>query len=236
MTRWEFDKIAKAFGGRRVLEDVSVALVPGECQLLCGDNGAGKSTLLRILAGMERPDRGRVHADAAPHNWRQARRRLLADCIYLHQRPYLFEGSVRYNLNYPLRGSSSQRESLVRQGLEWSGLASLAEQPVHRLSGGERQRVALVRAWLRRPRVMLLDEPTANMDLGCRQRTLELLRALKREGLALVVATHDPMHFAQVSDRTLRLAGGRLRADASVYDGLPASVTPIDRHARAKAG
>jgi tungstate transport system ATP-binding protein len=79
---------------------------------------------------------------------------------------------------------------------------------------------------------MLLDEPTANMDIASRQRTVALLRQLKREGLALVVATHDPMHFADVVTQTLRLANGRLSSDGSVYADLPDTVTPIDRRAR----
>jgi tungstate transport system ATP-binding protein len=232
VTSLSFEKVVKAFGKRTILADVTISLVPGECQLLCGENGAGKSTLLRILAGMERPDKGLLIAGDARRSWRRAKKRLLADCIYLHQRPYLFEGSVRYNLNYPLSGKRAVRDSLVSRGLEWSGLSSLAEQSVHQLSGGERQRVALARAWLRRPSVMLLDEPTANMDVACRQRTVELLRALKHEGLALLVATHDPLHFADIADRTLRLAQGRLTVDSSAYADLPESVTPINRKAR----
>ena len=232
MTSLSFEKVAKRFGKRMILDDTRISLVPGECQLICGVNGAGKSTLLRILAGMERPDRASIIIDGLPHSWRRVKKRLLADAIYLHQRPYLFEGSVRYNLRYPLRGGRSLCDSLVRQGLEWSGLSSIAEQAVHQLSGGERQRVALARAWLRRPRIMLLDEPTANMDIASRQRTVALLRQLKHEGLALVVATHDPLHFADVANQTLRLANGGLSVDGSVYADLPDSVTPIDRRAR----
>ena len=114
----------------------------------------------------------------------------------------------------------------MRQGLDWSGLSAVAEQAVHQLSGGERQRVALARAWLRRPRVMLLDEPTTNMDADCRCRTIELLQALKKEGLALMVATHDPLHFAEIADRTLHLVDGQLSVDQSPVPDLPESVTP----------
>jgi tungstate transport system ATP-binding protein len=224
--------IHKRFGRRDILDGVDLDLRSGQCQLLCGRNGAGKSTLLRILAGMERPDQASVVIEGKILRWRQVRRRLLADCIYLHQTPYLFEGSVRHNLNYPLSGPRQQRERRIQQGLDWSGLGALAGQDVHKLSGGERQRVALARAWLRGPRVMLLDEPTANMDLACRQRTVELLKALRNEGVAMVVATHDALHFSGLADGVLQLSDGRLAQSASAFTGLPGKVTPIDRKAR----
>jgi tungstate transport system ATP-binding protein len=232
MTLLSVKRVEKAFGRRLILDGVDLSLVPGECQLLCGKNGAGKSTLLRILAGMERPDRASVTIGGRTGSWRQAKSRLLADCIYLHQQPYLFEGSVRYNLNYPLRGQGGMREMLVEEGLEWSGLTALADQAVHQLSGGERQRVALARAWLRHPGVMLLDEPTANMDVACRQRTVQLLQALKQEGLALLVTSHDPLHFANVADRMLTLADGRLNDGGPVLDGLPGEIAPMERRTR----
>jgi tungstate transport system ATP-binding protein len=227
-----FHGVEKRFGRRLILEGVDISLTAGHCQLLCGRNGAGKSTLLRILAGMERPDHAYVTVDGTVRQWRRAKKRLLAECIYLHQQPYLFEGSVHYNLNYPLRGGRAARESRIREGLEWSGLTALSEQPVHQLSSGERQRVALVRAWLRGPRVMLLDEPTANMDTACRQRTVELLQVLKQQGMALLVATHDIHAFAEVAESTWDLRDGRLRdADLAPAD-LPDKVTPIARRVR----
>jgi len=230
-----FRNVQKRFGRRRILERVDIALTAGQCQLLCGRNGAGKSTLLRILAGMERPDSADVTVDGTVRRWRQAKKRLLAECIYLHQQPYLFEGSVRYNLNYPLRGSRVARELRIREGLEWSGLEELADQPVHQLSGGERQRVALVRAWLREPRVMLLDEPTANMDSACRQRTVELLQLLKGQGMALLVASHDASSFSGVAEYTWDLCDGRLTDAQATPAGLPEKVTPIAQRARGTA-
>ena len=230
-----FRRIEKRFGRRWILKDVDIEMTAGQCQLLCGRNGAGKSTLLRVLAGMEKPDHAEVTVDGTVRRWRRVKKRLLAECIYLHQQPYLFEGSVRRNLNYPLRGGRSAREQRIREGLDWSGLAEIAEQPVHQLSGGERQRVALVRAWLRGPDFMLLDEPTANMDTVCRQRTVELLRVLKAQGVALLVATHDPLSFAGVADRTFYLSDGRLGEPACGAGELPQKVTPIARTGRGRA-
>lgn len=232
MSQLLYRGICKTFGKRRILTDVSVSLAVGECQLLCGENGSGKSTLLRILAGMERPDRAEITVDSIVGGWRRAKKRLLAECIYMHQEPYLFEGSVRRNLDYPLSGSRAARENRVREGLAWSGLESLADQPVHQLSGGERQRVALVRAWLRGPRVMLLDEPTANMDAASRQRTVALLELLKSQGMALLVASHDPQAFMTVADRTLLLRGGSLLEKDAPLQGLPDKVTPISPRVR----
>ncbi len=235
MTELTYSAVRKTYGKREILAGVDFSLRSGRCVLLCGENGAGKSTLLRILAGMERPDYASVTRDGVTRRWREVKKRLLADCIYLHQTPYLFEGSVRYNLNYPLRGARAIRESFVREGLAWSGLDAIADQAVHQLSGGERQRVALARAWLRRPKVMLLDEPTTNMDHACRQRTVELLHALKQEGVALVVTSHDPNHFVGVADEVLELASGCLGRAGPAYMDLPEKVTPIDRRARATA-
>ncbi|MDJ0739220.1 MAG: energy-coupling factor ABC transporter ATP-binding protein [Gammaproteobacteria bacterium] len=232
MTEIRFERISKRFGDRDILDDVCVSLVSGECQLLCGANGAGKSTLLRILAGMEAPNGCDVVDAGQTRRWRRVKANLLRDVIYLHQLPYLFAGTVAYNLNYPLRGSRATRAAQVRRGLEWSGLTALADQPVHQLSGGERQRVALARAWLRGPKIMLLDEPTTNMDQGCRRRTVELLASLKETGVALVVATHDTGHFADIGDRVLRLENAVLREESSGSTPYPEKVTPITARAR----
>ena len=236
MTDILFNNIDKCFADRRILVGVDVRVAGGECQLLCGDNGTGKSTLLRILAGMERPNACDVIIDGhGCRRWRQARPLLLRDIIYLHQQPYLFAGTVEYNLRYPLTGSHQHRKQAVREGLEWSGLADLADQPVHRLSGGERQRVALARAWLRRPRVMLLDEPTSNMDRACRQRTVDLLRSLKDSGVALMIATHDARHFATIADRVWHLAEGRLTEETLAGSQLSNKVTPIKSRVKVNA-
>ncbi len=206
------EDLAKRFGSRQVLEQVQLSLQPGQAVLLCGPNGAGKSTLLRILAGLEKPDRGRIDLGRGPGNWRRNRAALMHSVLYLHQHPYMFDGSVRYNLAYalPRHLPRAEREALVDQAMTWAGLEHLRDTPSKSLSGGERQRVSLARAWLRQPRILLLDEPTANLDQASRQRTLELLFPFVQGGMSLIIASHDAHHFERLAERTLQLHGQRL--------------------------
>ncbi|MET0053127.1 MAG: ABC transporter ATP-binding protein [Candidatus Thiodiazotropha sp.] len=207
-TRLQLKNLCKSFGKRRVLNNVALALGAGEVILLCGPNGAGKSTLLRILAGLEKPDRAELSvSDTDLLSWRHCKQRLLEQTIYLHQHPYMFDGSVRYNLAYalPRKLDAQARRERIDQALAWGGIAHLQDNPSKNLSGGERQRVSLARAWLRQPRILFLDEPTANLDQASRQRTLDLLTPLKASGMSMVIASHDAHHFAPLADRTLYL-------------------------------
>ena len=215
--------IELSYGARRVLAGLDLDLLPGRCILLCGDNGAGKSSLLRVLAGLQPADRITVTGQEIPSPRRVAR--LLRDrTTYLHQHPYAFRGTVERNVAYalPRGGERVGRRARVEEALSWAGLDHLARDDATRLSGGERQRLALARARLRPSPFLLLDEPTANLDGPSRGRTLELLHTFLEEGRGLVVATHDPAHFAPVCDIHLRLEGGRLRL-------APPVSPPLDR-------
>ncbi len=176
--------LRKRFGRRLLLDDVELHLHETSCTLLTGENGAGKSTLLRILAGLEKPDGGSFRLGRRLYpSWRKARRSLQKAVMYLHQQPYLFDGSVEYNLRLALGGQREGQEALIRTALQWIDMESFRETPARTLSGGERQRLALARAWLASPEIMLLDEPTANLDTESRGRTLELLRGLRNQGI-----------------------------------------------------
>ncbi len=207
--QFRFTGIGKAFGERRVLKAANIDLSAGCCVLLSGRNGSGKSTLLRIMAGMEKPDRGEVDFGGGPLPWRRCSHYLQQHILYLHQQPYMFDGNVRYNLGYALR-RGRDKKTLIAAALHWGGLEAMANAPARSLSGGERQRLALARAWLRRPAAMLLDEPTANMDIEARITTLALLRSLKEEGYALLISSHDQHHFDDLFDVRLHLGDGRI--------------------------
>jgi tungstate transport system ATP-binding protein len=215
--------LKKHFGRREVLRDISLEMTPGCCIQLGGPNGAGKTTLLRVLSGLERPDQGQIDCGNGAGSWRQNRQSLLSRSLYLHQHPYMFDGSVKYNLSYALskKISGKARSEKIDQVMAWAGLEAISDTPAKELSGGERQRVALARAWLREPKILLLDEPTANLDRESRQRALELLVSLKQTGLSLLIASHDPGHFSNLSDRWLQLYDGCL------LETEPFKVTPL---------
>ena len=210
----QVSELSKRYHRRSILAGLRLELGRGSCTLLTGENGAGKSTLLRILSGLEKPDEGRFALDGAEAiDWKRARKSLQRKVMYLHQQPYLFDGSLEYNLGFALsrRMGRHQRERQIVRALEWIGMSALRHSPARTLSGGERQRLALARGWLGRPELMLLDEPTANLDRESRQRTLELLHRLREEGMTLVIASHDPHHFHGLAARNLHLAAGELR-------------------------
>jgi tungstate transport system ATP-binding protein len=206
------ETLDKRFGRRELLRGIGLELNAGQAVLLSGPNGAGKTTLLRILSGLERPDRCRLDVGRGTLSWRQNREALLRNTLYLHQHPYMFDGSVRYNLAYALARNlpRRRRDELIDTAIAWAGLEHLQDTPAKRLSGGERQRVSLARAWLRQPRILLLDKPTTNLDQASRQRTLELLAPFKQGGMSLIVASHDVHHFSSLTDRSLHLHEGRL--------------------------
>lgn len=217
MTTFSIQDINKAFGTRQVLQGAALNLNTGKCCLLTGANGAGKSTLLRICAGLERPDSGYINDGAALVSWKRYRHILQTQTVYLHQQAYMFDGSVRQNLAYALHHSDkSTRQVRIDMALDWAGLTPIAHNWAKTLSGGERQRVALARAWLRSPRIMLLDEPTNNLDEEAKQRTIALLMSLKVQGITLLIASHETNYFSPIVDETLELVNGQLASQTAM--------------------
>lgn len=207
-----FEQLAKSFKGRVIFQDVKIDFQAGQCHLLLGDNGAGKSTLLRILAGLLKPEDGKIEIGLGTATWPKQRNVLRSKIMYLHQAPYLFDGSVQKNLQYALPGhvSRSQQQTNLQAVMAWAGLQSLADNPAKQLSGGEKQRLALARARLRQPEIMLLDEPTANLDYKAREQTVELLKSLKSSGVSLLIACHDHHELDSLADGVYRLGNGQL--------------------------
>ena len=209
-----FRKLDKWYGAQQVLQEVNLSLHPGQCILLAGENGSGKTTLLKILAGLETPTRAEVEYADTTQPWKTAVHHYRREVIYLHQTPYLFSGTVASNVAYGLRFTSlsqeQQREALVH-ALAWANLTEQAKHPVYTLSGGVRQRVAFIRAWVLSPKILLLDEPIANMDDASRKQTRDLLGRMKSEGMSIVITSHDAQPFETLADMCFQLENNQLR-------------------------
>jgi len=218
-----------ALRGRPVLEGVDLALAPGELLLLAGRNGAGKTTLLRTATGLVTPDAGSVEIAGRPLA-SFSRRELARQIAFVPQEtalPFPFTaGQLALLGRTPHLGrlafESKQDVAAAERALERLGLAALADRSVLELSGGERQLVHLARALAQEAPVLLMDEPTAHLDLAHRALVLGCLRDLAREGCAVLVVSHD-LAAAGFANRVALLAQGRVLAD-----GAPSAVIRSD--------
>ena len=200
---------------RAIVNDVSLSLRPGEKLGLIGPNGSGKSTLLHMLAGIQKPSRGRVDLDGAPlANMRQrdiAQRLALVEqhadtadritvrhAVELGRTPWLSA----------LRGWSAGDDAIVTQALADVDLSGFGDRHWHTLSGGEQQRVHIARALAQRPQVLLLDEPTNHLDI---RHQLSILELIQRLPTTAIIALHD-LNQATLCDRICVLQDGKLRA------------------------
>ena len=211
-----FRNIGKRYGSNLVLDSTSIDISSHNCIVITGKNGAGKTTLLRIIAGLEKPDSGVILLDdAEAEPWRKQRKRLLKSVMYLHQQPYMLSGSLRRNIEYAARlnPALADRAASVAKAIHWAGLDGLETQSAASLSGGQKQRVALTRARLRDPQILLLDEPTANLDNESRARTLQMLREFCDSGTAIVIVSHDPEVFDELATHKLQLQDHRIHAE-----------------------
>ena len=208
-----FRGIEKTFAETNILRNVDISLYPGKCILLSGNNGSGKTTLLKIIAGLETPSRAEIELSGKSHSWKSTIRSIRREIIYLHQQPYLLSGTVESNVSYGLRFTHLNRKQLresVKEALEWAGLADVAKQQAKTLSGGVQQRVAFTRAWILKPKVLLLDEPMANMDIESREQACDLLKRMKSEGMSIVITSHDTNIIDGLIDIHFSLSDGKL--------------------------
>jgi len=208
------DRLRKAHGARTLFDLRDFQLDAGAAYVLTGINGAGKSTLMRMLAGLEAPDAAAVIAfggHSAP--LRPYPRELREHIVYVHQDPVMFSTSVAHNVGYGLyaRGRhGAEADARIASAMAWAGVASLNGSPPARLSGGEKQRVALARAKVLEPRLLLLDEPTANLDGAAREQVIALIPDLVAEGRTVVMACHDRDLIGLPGVRRMKLRDGQL--------------------------
>jgi len=203
---------SKHFGPVRAVDDVTSDIERGEFFSLLGASGCGKTTLLRLLAGFEQPTFGNIFIDSqgmagVPPNLRPTNMVFQSYAIFPHL-------DVRRNIAYGLRQARLSRKELdhkVDEMLELIKLPGFGGRAAHQLSGGQRQRVALARALIKRPKVLLLDEPLGALDKKLREEMQLELRALQRNvGITFVFVTHDQEEALTMSDRIAVMAQGHV--------------------------
>ena len=191
-------------------------LMAGGLYALTGPNGAGKSTLLGLLAMLMRPETGDLHFSGRPVRWKISElKRLRRQITLVEQAPYLFDDSVSQNLAFGLnlRGiRGDEQSSRINQALEDVGLGGFEARKAQELSGGEARRIALARALVLKPKVLLLDEPTANVDEASVSVFETLLTTLPQRGMSIVFSTHDPGQPGRLGAEVISMLDGRLES------------------------
>ena len=207
---FQLQGLRKDYGERTVLDLDELSVRAGEVLALVGPSGAGKSTLLRLLNFLETPTAGVIRYAGAEVSG-TASLTLRRQITTVFQRPLLQRASVRENVEYGLRLRGLRPDSMVDAMLAEVGLSAFARQPARQLSGGEMQRVALARALVIQPRVLLLDEPTANLDPYNVGLIEDIVRRQNAErGTTVVLVTHNIFQAKRLAQRTGLLLGGKL--------------------------
>jgi zinc/manganese transport system ATP-binding protein len=208
------DGVSVTLSGRQILDEVSFGIKAGEFTGLIGPNGAGKTTLLRVILGLQRPAQGKVTVLGRPRAQRSQAIGYVPQKVLLDpDMPMRASDLValgldgnRYGLRLPARG----RAEAVRQMLHAVDADRFADARVGNLSGGEQQRVLIAHALISRPRLLLLDEPLANLDLRSGQEVISLLaRIASEQQIAVLLSAHEMNPLLPVMDRIVYLAGGR---------------------------
>jgi putrescine transport system ATP-binding protein len=218
-----FEGVAKRFGDTSAVDNLALDILEDEFFALLGPSGCGKTTLLRLLAGFETPDAGRILLEGAdigavPPHRRPINMMFQSYALFPHL-------NVAGNIAFGLRQEKVGKREIAERVAEMLALVRLqgfGRRRIDQLSGGERQRVALARALIKRPRVLLLDEPMAALDKKLRDETrFELIALQRRLGTTFVIVTHDQEEAMIVADRMAVMKGGRLAqvgTPAEIYE------------------
>jgi cell division transport system ATP-binding protein len=208
----EFQHVFKSYGrGRNILADINFRISDGEFVFVSGPSGAGKSTLLKLVGGLEPPSRGSIQVKGQRLDKLTARARPYlrrAVGVILQDTHLLYDRSAFANVMLPLAVAGLSADSAAtraRAALDKVGLAGKEDANPIEMSGGEQQRLAIARAIVNRPSILIADEPTANLDPGNAQRIMNVFRDFNRIGVTLLIASHDRELMAGYANRMLSL-------------------------------
>ena len=213
----------------RAVDDVSLSISPGEFLVLLGSSGSGKSTLLNLIAGLDRPTSGNIQANgqnlASLSSLELARYRRNTIGMVFQSFNLLPRMTLEENVELPLRLAEvdrSERAVRVREALESVRLLHRVGHRPTELSGGEQQRVAIARALVNRPKILLADEPTGNLDSATGEAILSLLRELQVPlRMTIIMVTHERPLAEQFADRFATMGDGKLLSNSPVAKGVP---------------
>jgi tungstate transport system ATP-binding protein len=222
---YRLEGVRQRYSGRTVLDLAELEVRGGEILSLVGPSGSGKSTLLRLLNFLERPTEGRILYESRPTDGERTALSIRRQVTTVFQQTALQKASVRANVAYGLRLRGLPVDGQLQSLLDTVGLGELAGAPARLLSGGEKQRVALARALIFRPRVLLLDEPTANLDPYNVGLIEEIVRSENQgHGTTVVLVTHNVFQAHRLAHRTGLILNGRLveLSDTATFFSSPA--------------
>ncbi|MCK9441747.1 MAG: phosphate ABC transporter ATP-binding protein [Methanothrix sp.] len=218
MALLEISSLGKSYGKAEVLKGIDLTVERGEILGLIGPTGSGKTTLLRLVNLLDEPSTGSIlfedrEVSGRPEREKLSMRRKMA---MVFQKPVMFKASVEENVSFGLRMrgrvDAKEMRGQTKEALAAMGLSGYESRDANTLSGGEMQRIALARAWVLQPELLLLDEPTANLDPGSAASIDRLLHSLADSRTAVILATHNMQQCRKLADRVAVLQAGRLVA------------------------
>ena len=231
----QLQNVHKYFGQLHVLKGVSIEIDAGEVVVIIGPSGSGKSTVLRCMNYLEEPTQGDVIVDGKNLNVKENINNVRAEVGMVFQRFNLFPHmTVLDNITLApqkIRGlSKSEAESIAHDLLGKVGLSDKAAAYPEQLSGGQQQRVAIARALAMKPKVMLFDEPTSALDPEMVSEVLDVMKDLAKEGMTMVIVTHEMSFAKEVATRVLFVDGCEI-----LEEGTPTEVFDTPKHERTKS-